>query len=160
METAVRDMRICTTPIEIINGVEYGIYPSKMWNKFPADNIEDAEVVEETPEESDYSMDPYTLTQHDIANIIDELREMIDNDSHSDVDGYGYDIDYKMYCIEAVHHYRGHAEHGGDSYDGIWETVGVTDEDRIEIVKVFDKDGIEHLDIIQELNECAKQKTN
>lgn len=159
METAVRDIQICT-PIEIINGVEYGIYPSKMWDKFPADGIEDAEVVEDTTEESDYSMDPYTLTQHDIANIIDELREMIDDDTHGDVDGYRYEVDYKMFRIEAVHHYRGHEECGGDSYCGIWETVGVTDEDRIEVVKVFDEDGIEYPDIMRKFNEYVNKHSS
>lgn len=48
METAVINTQILT-PIEIINGVEYGICPSKMWDEVPADNIEDAEVVEEMP---------------------------------------------------------------------------------------------------------------
>lgn len=155
METAVRNTQILT-PIEIINGVEYGIYPSQMWDKFPADNIEDAGVVEETTDESDYSMDPYTITRKDMKNIFDDLREKIDNDTHGDVDGYRYEVDYKMFRIEAIHHYQGHEEHGGDSYCGVWEMVGVVDEDRIEVVKVFDEDGIKYPDVMQKLNEYAK----
>lgn len=155
METAVRNTQILT-PIEIINGVEYGIYPSQRWDRIPIDNIEDAEVIEEIKDESKYSMDPYTLTSLDIRNIIEELREVIDNDIYSDVDGHRYETDYKMFRIEAIHRYRGHAEHGGDSYGGIWEMIGVVDEDRIEVVKVFDEDGIEYPDMMRKLNEYAK----
>lgn len=152
MEAAVSRIKIFT-PIEIINGVKYNIYPSKMWDKIPSDNIEDAEVIEETTEEPDYSMDQYTLTSLDIQNIIDELREVVVNDIYCDVNGRKYEVDYKMFRIEAIHHYREHTERGGDSYGGIWEMIGVTDEDRIEIIKVFDEDGIEYPDMMRKLNE-------
>ncbi len=56
-------------PIIVVNGVEYGDYPSDRWDKTA---IEDAEVVEETPEESRYSMDAYILTPLDMKNIIEE----------------------------------------------------------------------------------------
>lgn len=157
META-REMQTLA-PIVVVNGVEYGDYPSVAWDKANnkgVDSIEDAEVVEETPDESDYSMDPYTITRQDMKNIFDDLREKVDNDTHGDVDGYLYEVDYKMFRIEAVHHYRGHEEHGGDSYCGVWEMVGVTDEDRIEVVKVFDEDGIKYPDVMRKLNEYTK----
>lgn len=158
METAVRNTQILT-PIEIINGVEYGIYPSETWDKANKgiDNAEDVEVVGEATEEPKYSMDPYTITLHDISIIFSELRDMIDKDMYGDIDGQQYDIDYKMFCIESIHHYRGHEERGGDSYGGIWETVGVTDEDRIEVVRVFDEDGIEYPDMMRKLNEYANK---
>lgn len=157
METS-REMQ-AFTPIIVVNGVEYGDYPSAVWDKVNnkgIDSVEDAEIIEETDEESSYSMNPYILTQQDVKNIIEELRNTIDKDSHGDVDGYRYELDYKMYGIDAIHHYRGHAECGGDSYCGIWEMVGVVDEDQIEIVAVFDEDGIEYPDVMRKLNEYAK----
>lgn len=149
-------------PIIVINGVEYGDYPSVAWDKVKPtkdiDDIEDSEMTEGTTNEDKYSMDPYTLTSLDIKNIIDEFRETIEYDSHGDIDGYPYEIDYKMYSIDAIHHYRCHEDRGGDSYCGVWEMVGVVDEDRIEVVKVFDEDGIEYPDMMRKLNEYAKIK--
>ncbi len=142
-------------PIIVVNGVEYGDYPSDRWDKTA---IEDAEVVEETPEESRYSMDAYILTPLDMKNIIEEFRDMIDNDSRGDIDGVHYTVPYKAYDIEAIHHYRGHTERGGDSYCGMWETVGVIDEDSIEVVRVFDEDGIEYPNVMRKLNEYTRIK--
>ena len=148
-------------PIIVVNGVEYGDYPSAVWdnaNNKDVDSVEDAEIIEEISEERECSLGPYLLTQYDIKNIFEELRELIDMDVYGDVDGQQYDLDYKMYRIEAIHHYRGHAERGGDSYCGMWETVGVIDEDSIEVVRVFDEDGIEYPNVMRKLNEYAKNR--
>lgn len=101
--------------------------------------------------------DAYTLTQRDMGFIFEELRKMIDHDSCGDVDGVQYDLDYKAFRIEAVHHYQCHEERGGDSYCGGCESYGVTDVDRIEVVRVFDEDGKEYLGWVNKLNYYAKQ---
>lgn len=104
-----------------------------------------------------YSFDVYTLTKYDMKCIFEELRSMIDSDSRGDVDGEQYDIDYKMFRIEAVHHYQCREERGGDSYCGICESYGVIDEDLIEVVRVFDEDGKEYLGWVNQLNHYAKR---
>lgn len=75
METAVRDIRICT-PIEIINGVEYGIYPSEAWdkaNKKGIETVEDAEVVEETP--TPKQAKPVHIDRAIYEELADKLKE-------------------------------------------------------------------------------------
>lgn len=103
----------------------------------------------------EYSLDAYTLTQRDIHIIFEELRKTIDHDSRGDVDGELYELDYKAYRIEAVHHYEAHLEQGGDSYCGVWEMVPVVDLDRIEVVRVYDEDGVEYPQLMVQLNDYA-----
>lgn len=149
---AAREM-LKLAPIVVVNGVEYGDYPSDRWDKTA---IEDAEVVEDTTEESDYSMNPYTLTRYDLEIIHDEFRQMIDKDFRGDIDGVHFTVPYKAYDIEAIHHYKTHEERGGDSYCGVWERVGVVDEDRIEVVKVIDENGNDYPEIVNLLNHYEK----
>lgn len=104
-----------------------------------------------------YSFDAYTLTQRDMKIIFEELRDMVEHDSRGDIDGEQYDLDFKAYRIEAVHHYQCHEERGGDSYCGVCESYGVVDVDRIEVVRVFDEDGKDYLGWVNQLNHYAKR---
>lgn len=99
----------------------------------------------------------YMLTSLDKKNIFDNLRETVDTDSHGDEDGRHYQIDYKMYVIEAVHHYEVREEPGGDSYMGIPEPYFVVVRDSIEVVNVTDEDGKSYPAIVPVLNLYAKQ---
>lgn len=98
----------------------------------------------------------HTLTPLDMRCIFEELRDMVENDSRGDIDGEHYELDYKVYRIETVHHYECHQERGGDSYCGIWEMVPVVDEDRIEVVRIYDEDGIDYPQLVEQLNDYAK----
>ncbi len=102
--------------------------------------------------------DAYSLTLRDMGFIFDELRKMIDHDSRGDVDGAQYELDYKVYRIEAVHHYQCHDERGGDSYCGVCESYGVIDVDRIQVVRVFDEDGKEYPELLAGLNKYANNQ--
>lgn len=109
-------------------------------------------------EERPFSLDAYTLTKYDMKCIFEELHSMIDSDSRGDVDGEQYNLDYKMFRIEAVHHYQCHEECGGNSYCGTCESYGVIDEDRIEVVRVFDEDGKEYPELLERLNKYANNQ--
>ena len=100
----------------------------------------------------------YELTDRDLRCIFEELRAAIDADSRGDRDGEHYNLDYKVFRIEARHHYRTHFEQGGDSYCGVWEMVPVVDEDRIEVRRVFDEDGKDYPGYVAKLNEYARKQ--
>lgn len=109
------------------------------------------------PDRNAHSLDPYTVTPLDMRCIFEELRDMVANDSRGDIDGEQYELDYKAYRIEAVHHYQWHYERGGDSYCGIWEMVPQKDIDRIEVRRVYDEDGVDYPQLVEQLNEYAKR---
>lgn len=109
-------------------------------------------------EERPVSLDVYTLTKYDMKCIFEELRDMVEHDSRGDIDGEQYDLDFKAYRIEAVHHYQCHEERGGDSYCGTCESYGIIDEDRIEVVRVFDEDGKEYPELLAGLNKYANNQ--
>lgn len=109
-------------------------------------------------EERPVSLDAYTLTKYDMKCIFEELHSMIDRDSRGDVDGEQYDLDYKMFRVEAVHHYRCREESDGDSYCGTCESYGVIDEDRIEVVRVFDEEGKEYPQLLAGLNKYVNNQ--
>lgn len=96
----------------------------------------------------------YSLSERDMRCIFEELRDMGDC---SDKDGERFEVDYKVYRIEAVHRFRIHEERGGDSYCGIWQMVTVVDEDRIEVVRVYDEDGRDYPELVERLNDYAKR---
>lgn len=104
-----------------------------------------------------YSFDAYTLTQRDMGIIFEELRDMVEHDSRGDIDGEQYDLDFKAYRIEAVHHYQCHEERGGDSYCGVCESYGMVDVDSLEVVRVFDEDGKDYPGWVNQLNHYAKR---
>lgn len=103
------------------------------------------------------SYDAYTLTQRDMGIIFEELHNMVERDSRGDIDGEQYDLDFKVYRIEAVHHYQCHEEWGGDSYCGVCESYEMVDVDRIEVVRVFDEDGKDYPGWVSQLNYYAKR---
>lgn len=124
-------------------GETYADYPSQYITGMPDNNT--------------HSLDAYTLTQHDMRCIFEELRKTIDHDSRGDVDGERYDINYKSaYTIEAIHHYKAHLERGGDSYCGVWEMVPKIDVDRIKVRRVYDDDGVDYPQLVGHLNDYAK----
>ena len=106
----------------------------------------------------EHSLAPYTLTAFDMKCIFEELHDMVEHDSRGDIDGEQYDLDFKAYRIEAVHHYQCHEERGGYSYCGVCESYGVVDVDRIEVVRVFDEDGNEHSHLLEGLNKHSYEK--
>ena len=101
-----------------------------------------------------YNLDAYYLSRFDMRCIFDELRAMIDDDSRGDIDGERYTAEHKVFSIEAVHRYRTHGERGGDSCCGIRESYAEVDEDRIEVVRVYDEDGREYPGYVSKLNAC------
>lgn len=109
-------------------------------------------------EERPFSLEAYTLTPHDIKYLFEELLDMVKNDSRGDVDGERYELDYKAFRIEAVHHYQCHEERGGDSYCGVCESYGIIDVDSIEVVRVFDEDGQQYPELVKKLNEYANNQ--
>lgn len=132
---------ISTTVPTAPAGETYADYPSQHITGMPDSNA--------------HSLDPYTVTDLDMRCIFEELRDMVEHDSRGDIDGEQYDLDFKAYRIEAVHHYQCHEERGGDSYCGVCESYGVIDVDRIQVVRVFDEDGKEYPALVARLNEYA-----
>lgn len=102
----------------------------------------------------------YSLSERDMRCIFEELRAMIDDDSRGDIDGERYTVEHKVFSIEAVHRYRTHGERGGDSYCGMWECYTEVDEDRIEVVRVYDEDGREYPEQVARLNGYARKNLN
>lgn len=98
----------------------------------------------------------YELTARDKKNIFDTLREQVAADPYGDVDGRHYQVDYKMFIIEAIHRYEAHEEQGGDSYMGIYESYSVVDRDSFEVVRITDEDGRSYPAKVQVLNQYAK----
>lgn len=99
----------------------------------------------------------YELTDRDFGFIFDDLCEQADADVHGDRDGEAYEVDYKVYRIEAVHHYRYHLEQGGDSYCGVWEMIPVIDEDYFDVRRVYDEQGKDYPGYVAKLNDYAKR---
>lgn len=102
----------------------------------------------------------YDLNELDMRCIFAELRDQTDCGSRGDIDGEAYEVDYKVYRIEAVHHYRTHLEQGGDSYCGMCESYGVVDEDYFEVRRIFDEDGRDYPGYVAKLNEYARKHHN
>lgn len=94
----------------------------------------------------------YELNELDMRCIFAELRDQTDCGSRGDIDGEAYEVDYKVYRIEAVHHYRTHLEQGGDSYCGVWEMVPVVDEDCFDVRRVYDEQGRDYPELVGRLN--------
>ena len=128
---------------------EYYIPDTEKYGAVPSEHI--------TGKEINWSACAYELTKRDKKNIFENLRETVDADSHGDEDGRHYQTDYKMYVIEAVHHYEVREEQGGDSYMGIPEPYFVVVRDSIEVVNVSDEDGKSYPAIVPVLNLYAKQ---
>lgn len=75
METAVREIQTLS-PIVVVNGVEYGDYPSAAWDKANnkgVDSVEDAEVVEETP--MPQQAKPVHIDRAIYEELADKLKE-------------------------------------------------------------------------------------
>ena len=94
----------------------------------------------------------YSLSELDMRNIFAELRDQLDADSRGDIDGERCELDYKVFRIEAVHHYRYHLEQGGDSYCGVWEMIPVIDEDCFDVRRVYDEQGRDYPELVGRLN--------
>lgn len=99
----------------------------------------------------------YELTARDKKNIFDILRVMVDADSNGDVDGKHYQVDYKVFVIDAIHHYEVREVRGGDSYMGFFESYSVVDRDSFEIAKISDEEGRDYPAKVLVLNQYAKQ---
>lgn len=101
----------------------------------------------------------YSLSELDMRNIFGELRELLDTEGRGDIDGERCEVDYKVFRIEALHHFKTRAVPGGDSYCGICEPYVEIDDDRIEVCRVYDDDGIQFPGLVDALNEYARKNT-
>ena len=70
-----------------------------------------------------------------------EIREAMQKDMRGDEDGRVYSVAYKIYDIQARHHYMPVYERRYDVFAGCFEEVQTGCEDSIEVINVTDIDG-------------------
>lgn len=129
------------------------LIPSQTFDTTPVvnrDEIEEAEIIEETADNSA----ALALGEQAMQIIFKSLRKEIERQPRPDNE---YELDWGPYLIVARHNYESHSERGGDHYCGQWEQVGIIDRDEIEIVYVCNVvDGIEDAAIVKKLNDFYK----
>lgn len=94
-----------------------------------------------TGERGEWSIIRSRLTDVDFKLIFQAIREAIDKDVRGDQDGRIYTVAYKIYDIEAVHHFEPITEMRYDVFSRCYEDVHIGDEESIEIVSVRDING-------------------
>ncbi len=77
----------------------------------------------------------------DLKLIYRAIREAIQKDMRGDEDGRVYSVAYKIYDIQARHHYMPVYERRYDVFAGCFEEVQTGCEDSIEVINVTDIDG-------------------
>lgn len=106
---------------------------------------------------SKYSLDAWYLSQFDMHSILEELRDKIRCSSRGDIDGEIYTSDYKVYRIEAIHHFRVECEQRYDVNFGEYEPVETDRVDSLEVIRVTDENGKEYHGQRYRLNDYLKQ---
>ena len=81
------------------------------------------------------------LVDIDLKLIYHAFREAIRKDRRGDEDGRVYTVAYKIYDIQARHHYMPVYERRYDVFAGCFEEVQTGCEDSIEVINVTDIDG-------------------
>lgn len=94
-----------------------------------------------TGERGEWSRIRSRLIDVDFKLIFQAIREAIDKDVRGDQDGQIYTIAYKIYDIEAMHHFEPITEMRYDVFSGCYEEVHIGDKESIEILNVTDTDG-------------------
>ncbi|MCH5332000.1 MAG: hypothetical protein J1E33_06310 [Alistipes sp.] len=129
------------------------LIPSRTFDTTPVvnrDDIEEAEIIEETAENSAI----LTLGEQAMRIIFELLRKEIEWNTRSDNE---YEIEWGQYIIGARHHYESHGARGGDHYCGQWEEYEVVDRDDIEIIFAYNViDDIEDTAAVKKLNNFYK----
>lgn len=129
------------------------LIPSQTFDTTPVvnrDDIEDAEIIEETDDNSAI----LTLGEQAMRIIFESIRKEIEQHPRTD---NRYEVEWGQYMIIACHHYESHAEKGGDHYCGVWEQIGVVDRDDIEVIYAYNViDDIEDAAAVKKLNDFYK----
>ena len=94
-----------------------------------------------TGQRSTFSQRARTLMEVDLKLIYRAIREAIQKDMRGDEDGRVYSVAYKIYDIQARHHYMPVYERRYDVFAGCFEEVQTGCEDSIEVINVTDIDG-------------------
>ena len=94
-----------------------------------------------TGQRSTFSQRARTLMEVDLKLIYRAIREAIQKDMRGDEDGRVYSVAYKIYDIQARHHYMPVYERRYDVFAGSFEEVQTGCEDSIEVINVTDIDG-------------------
>ena len=94
-----------------------------------------------TGQRSTFSQRARTLMEVDLKLIYRAIREAIQKDMRGDEDGLVYSVAYKIYDIQARHHYMPVYERRYDVLAGCFEEVQTGCEDSIEVINVTDIDG-------------------
>lgn len=121
----------------------------------PAEDIVDIPSEYITGTDARWAAFAYELTEADMKNIFNELRDRAGRTSRGDYDGERLAAECKVYHIEAVRHYSAVEKRGGDRCMGIWETCTDVSE-RFEVVRVTDEEGREYPGQVARLNEYYK----
>ena len=94
-----------------------------------------------TGQRSTFSQRARTLMEVDLKLIYRAIREAIQKDMRGDEDGRVYSVAYKIYDIQARHHYMPVYERRYDVFAECFEEVQTGCEDSIEVINVTDIDG-------------------
>lgn len=86
-----------------------------------------------TGQRSTFSQRARTLMEVDLKLIYRAIREAIQKDMRGDEDGRVYSVAYKIYDIQARHHYMPVYERRYDVFAGCFEEVQTGCEDSIEV---------------------------
>lgn len=110
-----------------------------------------------TGERGEWSRIRSRLIDVDFKLIFQAIREAIDKDVRGDQDGQIYTVAYKIYDIEAVHHFEPITEMRYDVFSGRYEDVHIGDEESIEIMSVRDINGRAYPGHLTNLRNYAKR---
>jgi len=97
------------------------------------------------------------LVDIDLKLIYHAFWEAIRKDRRGDEDGRVYTVAYKIYDIEAVHHFEPITEMRYDVFSGRYEDVHIGDEESIEIMSVRDINGRAYPGHLTNLRNYAKR---
>lgn len=120
-------------------------------------NVPSKHITGETDLHSKYTLAAWYLSQFDMQSILGELRDEIKSSSRGDIDGEIYTTDYKVYHIEAIHHFRTECEQRYDVHFGEYEPVDTKRIESLEVIRVTDENGKEYLGQRFRLNDYFKQ---
>lgn len=111
-----------------------------------------------TGERDKFSKVASRLVDIDLKLIYHAFWEAIRKDHRGDEDGRVYTVAYKIYDIEAVHHFEPITEMRYDVFSGRYEDVHIGDEESIEIMSVRDINGRAYPGHLTNLRNYAETK--
>lgn len=120
MESLQQSIRNIFQPLIIVDGVEYGNYPSQKWDENPSqvDRVEEAEIIEETPGQQTKAV--LRIERRIYQALADELCDRIDGRDYISSEVIEVEDDCKTYqlFISAAIYYR-----QVTAPDGRWDQV-------------------------------------